>query len=214
MKPLPKHLEYTYLEKDSLLPVVISAFLKDNEKKRLVSVLKKHREAFSWKTSAFRALAYLFANIKSTSRTMPNPPWVSPARCVPKKGEMTVVTNEKNELVPTRTVTAHLVLNWEKCHFMVTEGFVLGHKVSSTGLEVGKAKIDVIAKLPPPTNVKAIRSFLGHARFYRLFIKDFSKISRPMTKLLEKDPVFDFNKECIKALETLKEKLTNADDIK
>ncbi|GJS89619.1 reverse transcriptase domain-containing protein [Tanacetum coccineum] len=109
-----------------------------------------------------------------------------------------------------RCKQAHLVLNWEKCHFMVTEGFVLGHKVSSTGLEVGKAKIDVIAKLPPPTNVKAIRSFLGHARFYRLFIKDFSKISRPMTKLLEKDPVFDFNKECIKALETLKEKLTNA----
>ncbi|GJT59075.1 reverse transcriptase domain-containing protein [Tanacetum coccineum] len=83
------------------------------------------------------------------------------------------------------------------------------HKVSSAGLEVDKAKIDVIAKLPPPTNVKAVRSILGYAGFYRRFIKDFSKISRPMTKLLEKDSVFDFNEECIKAFDTLKEKLTN-----
>ncbi|GKF26096.1 reverse transcriptase domain-containing protein [Tanacetum coccineum] len=72
-----------------------------------------------------------------------------------------------------RCKQAHLVLNWEKCHFMVTEGIVLGHKVSHKGLEVDKAKIDVIAKLPPPTNVKAVRSFLGHAGFYRRFIKDF-----------------------------------------
>ncbi|GJX20134.1 hypothetical protein Tco_0222811 [Tanacetum coccineum] len=93
---------------------------------------------------------------------------------------------------------------------MVTEGIVLGHKVSSAGLEVDKAKIDVITKLPPPTNVKAIRSFLGHAGFYHRFIKDFSKISRPMTKLLEKDIVLNFNKECIEAFELLKENLTNA----
>ncbi|GJR04678.1 reverse transcriptase domain-containing protein, partial [Tanacetum coccineum] len=108
-----------------------------------------------------------------------------------------------------RCKQAHLVLKWEKCHFMVTKGIMLGHKVSSAGLEVDKVKIDVIAKLLPPTNVKAVRSFLGHAGFYRRFIKYFSKISRPMTKLLEKDVVFDFNKECIKAFESLKEKLTN-----
>nr|GEX16542.1 reverse transcriptase domain-containing protein [Tanacetum cinerariifolium] len=87
-----------------------------------------------------------------------------------------------------RCKQAHLVLNWEKC-FMVTKGIVLGYKVSRKGLEVDKAKINMIAKLPPPTNVKAVRSFLGHAGFYRRFIKDFSKISRPMTKLLEKDVV-------------------------
>ncbi|GKE11135.1 reverse transcriptase domain-containing protein, partial [Tanacetum coccineum] len=109
-----------------------------------------------------------------------------------------------------RCKQAHLVLNWDKCHFMVTEGIVLGHKVSRKGLEVDKAKIDVIAKLPPPTNVKAVRSFLGHAGFYRRFIKDFSKISRPMMKLLKKDSVFNFDEECNKAFETLKEKLTNA----
>ncbi|GJR79450.1 reverse transcriptase domain-containing protein [Tanacetum coccineum] len=118
------------------------------------------------------------------------------------------LTNLEQMLI--RYKQAHLVLNWEKCHFMVTEGIMLGHKVSSKGLEVDKAKIDVIAKLPPPTNVKAVRSFLGHAGFYRRFIKDFSKISRPMTKLLEKDSVFNFDEECNKAFETLKEKLTNA----
>ncbi|GJY58087.1 reverse transcriptase domain-containing protein [Tanacetum coccineum] len=65
-----------------------------------------------------------------------------------------------------RCKQSHLVLNWEKCHIMVTEGIVLGHKVSSAGLEVDKAKIDVITKLPPSANVKAVRSFLGHAGFY------------------------------------------------
>ncbi|GJW05858.1 hypothetical protein Tco_1568281 [Tanacetum coccineum] len=77
-------------------------------------------------------------------------PWVSPIHCVPKKCRITVVTNENDKLVPTRTVTG-----WrEKSHFMVKEGIVLGHKVSSAGLEVDKAKIDVISKLPPPTNIK------------------------------------------------------------
>ncbi|GKA15453.1 reverse transcriptase domain-containing protein [Tanacetum coccineum] len=76
------------------------------------------------------------------------------------------------------------------------------------GLEVDEAKIDVISKLPPPTNVKGIRSFLGHAGFYRRFIKDFSKITRPLTKLLEKDTPFEFNDECHKAFNSLKEKLT------
>ncbi|GKA63912.1 reverse transcriptase domain-containing protein [Tanacetum coccineum] len=75
-----------------------------------------------------------------------------------------------------RCKDANLVLNWEKCHFMVKEGIVLGHKVSGAGLEIEKAKIDLIYKLPPPTNVKGIRSFLGHASFYRHFIKDFSKL--------------------------------------
>jgi len=60
------------------------------------------------------------------------------------------------------------------------------------GMEVDKAKIEVIDKLPPPTNVKGVRSFLGHVGFYRRFIKDFSKITQPLTKLLEKDAPFDF----------------------
>ncbi|GKD18834.1 reverse transcriptase domain-containing protein [Tanacetum coccineum] len=93
---------------------------------------------------------------------------------------------------------------------MVKEGIVLGHKVSRSGLEIDKAKIDVISKLPPPTNIKGIRSFLRHVSFYRRFIKDFSKIARPLTKLLEKDTPFEFDDECLKAFESLKEKLTCA----
>ena len=76
-----------------------------------------------------------------------------------------------------RCIETNLVLNWEKCHFMVKEGIVLGHKISEKGIEVDKAKIEVIEKLEPPTSLKGIRSFLGHAGFYRRFIKDFSKIS-------------------------------------
>ncbi|KAL5550354.1 hypothetical protein UlMin_000530 [Ulmus minor] len=190
--------------------------------------------------------------------------WVSPVQVVPKKGGMTVVKNDKNELIPTRTVTdgysgynqiplapedqekttftcpyvfmddfsvfgssfdnclanlalvlqrcvdTNLVLNWEKCHFMVREGIVLGHRISVKGIEVDQAKIDVIKKLPPPTNVKGVRSFLGHAGFYRRFIKDFSKITKPLCELLVKDAVFYFSKECLHAFETLKEKLISS----
>ncbi|GKB79823.1 reverse transcriptase domain-containing protein [Tanacetum coccineum] len=135
-------------------------------------------------------------------------PWVSPVHCVPKKGGITVVANEENELIPTRTFQrcmmaifhdmiektmevfmddfsvfrdsfdsclsnlekllkwcedANLVLNWEKCHFMCREGIVLGHKISKLGIEVDRAKFDVITKLPHPTTVKGVMSFLGHA---------------------------------------------------
>ncbi|GKA40976.1 reverse transcriptase domain-containing protein [Tanacetum coccineum] len=109
-----------------------------------------------------------------------------------------------------RCEDTNLCLNWEKSHFMVKEGIVLGHKISKNGIEVDKAKIDVIAKLPHPTTVKGVRSFLGHAGFYRRFIKDFSKISRPMTHLLEKNTPFIFSNECIQAFQTLKNKLTEA----
>nr|GEW55135.1 reverse transcriptase domain-containing protein [Tanacetum cinerariifolium] len=103
-----------------------------------------------------------------------------------------------------------LALNWEKSHFIVKEGIVLGHKISKKGIKVDKAKIKVISKLLHSTTVKGIRSFLGHARFYRRFIKDFFKISRPMTHLLEKNSSFIFSNECIQAFRTLKEKLTKA----
>ena len=86
-----------------------------------------------------------------------------------------------------RCEETNLVLNWKKCHFMVKKGIVLGHRVLSKGIEVDMAKIYTIEKLPPPTNVKGIRSFLGHAGFYQRFIKDFLKIVKPLCNLLEKD---------------------------
>ncbi|KAL4309903.1 hypothetical protein GQ457_01G022170 [Hibiscus cannabinus] len=93
---------------------------------------------------------------------------------------------------------------------MVDEGIVLGHKISSKGMEVDKAKIEVISKLPPPTTVKGIRSFLGHAGFYRRFIEDFSKITKPLCSLLEQCRPFEFNKDCTKAFNLLKQKLVTA----
>ncbi|GJX02579.1 reverse transcriptase domain-containing protein [Tanacetum coccineum] len=120
----------------------------------------------------------------------------------------TCLTNLEKML--KRCEDTNLALNWEKSHFMVKEGIVLGHKISKKGIEVDKAKIDVISKLPHPTTVKGIRSFLGHAGFYRRFIKDFSKISRPMTHLLEKNTPFNFSEDCILAFQTLKKKLTEA----
>ncbi|CAL2228629.1 unnamed protein product [Prunus armeniaca] len=113
-------------------------------------------------------------------------------------------------LVLKRCQECNLVLNWEKCHFMVQQGIVLGHIISCRGIEVDKAKIDVVRSLQPPTTVKEIRSFLGHAGFYRRFIKDFSKISRPLCQLLGKDVEFEFNEECLAAFNKLKELLTSA----
>ncbi|KAJ9560980.1 hypothetical protein OSB04_006140 [Centaurea solstitialis] len=376
LKDLPEHLEYQFLEGNNSLPVIISSLLTDNEKDRLIEVLKKHKKALAWKISDIPGISPSFCThkilmednfkpcVQKQRRLNPkmqevvkkeviklldtgiiypisDSPWVSPVQVVPKKGGLTVVTNDNNELVPTRTFTgwrvcidyrklndatrkdhfplpfidqmlerlagneyycfldgfsgyfqipidpedqkkttftcpfgtfayrrmpfglcnepatfqrcmtaifqdmiencmevfmddfsvfgnsfddclssldrvlarceeSHLVLNWEKCHFMVREGIVLGHKISKDGLEVDKAKIDTISKLPPPTNIKGVRSFLGHAGFYRRFIQDFSKISRPLTKLLEKDAPFISDEKCISAFETLKRHLTNA----
>ena len=102
------------------------------------------------------------------------------------------------------------MLNWEKCHFMVTNDIVLGHIVSSTGIEVDKYKIELIANLPTPKSVKDVRSFLGHADFYRRFIKDFSVISKPLCNLLIKDNVFEWTEHCEKAFVRVKNLLTSA----
>nr|GEU65079.1 reverse transcriptase domain-containing protein [Tanacetum cinerariifolium] len=109
-----------------------------------------------------------------------------------------------------RCEDTNLVLNWEKCHFMCKEGIVLGHKNSKSEIKVDRAKVNVIAKLPHPTTVKGVRSFLGHVGFYRHFIQDFSKLARPMTHLLENETPFVFSKDCIDSFETLKKKLTEA----
>ncbi|XP_058751570.1 uncharacterized protein LOC131624649 [Vicia villosa] len=168
--------------------------------------------------------------------------WVSPIECVPNKECMTVISNEKNELISTRTFTGwrihmdymklnkncldnldivltrcektNLMLNWEKCHFMVKEGIVLGHKISKYGLEVDQAKIEVIEKLPPHVNIKGIRSFLGHVGFYRRFIKDFSKITKPLCQLLQHDVPFVFSKNCLNYFNVLKKAVVSSPVVK
>ncbi|GJV12771.1 reverse transcriptase domain-containing protein [Tanacetum coccineum] len=325
LKDLPSHLEYAFLEGTNKLPVIIAKNLKDEEKERLIKVLKSHKQAIAWKLSDIKGIDPQFCThkilmeddfkpaVQHQRRVNPkihevikkevvklldagliypisDSPWVSPVHCVPKKGGMTVVTNEDNELIPTRLVTGwrvcidyrklndatrkdhfplpfmdqmlerlagneyycfldgfsgyfqipidpqdqekttftcpygtfayrrmpfglcnapgtfqrcmmaifhdmieetmevfmddfsvfgdsfssclshldkmlkrcedtNLVLNWEKCHFMVKEGIVLGHKILKSRIEVDRLKVDVIAKLPPPASVKGIRSF-------------------------------------------------------
>ena len=104
----------------------------------------------------------------------------------------------------------NLALNWEKCHFMVTEGIVLGHMIFAAGLEVDQAKVSIIKNLLPPTIVKGIKSFLGHAGFYKRFIRDFSKIARPLCRLLEKDAKFNFDESCQRSFKEIRSKLVEA----
>ena len=101
----------------------------------------------------------------------------------------------------------NLVLNWDKCHLMVQEGIVLGHHISSEGLEVHQAKIFTIENLVPPTIVRD-KIFLGYVRFYRCFIRDFSRVARPLCKLLKKDTTFVFDEACLEAFKELKARLT------
>ena len=113
-------------------------------------------------------------------------------------------------MVLQRCKEKNLALNWEKCHFMVEKGIVLGHKISAVGLEVDQAKIYMIDTLTPPTTVKGVRSFLRHVGIYRRFIKDFSKIARPLSRLLEKDTKFDFDDACKFSFEEINARLVIA----
>ncbi|GKD54766.1 reverse transcriptase domain-containing protein [Tanacetum coccineum] len=224
LKDLPPYLEDAFLEGTSKLLVIIAKDLKREEKDQLVKILMeddfKHAVQYQRRVNSKINEVIKVEVIKLLDAGLIYPildsPWVSHVHVVPKKGGMTVVTNDNNELVPQdgkmlkRFKDTNLVLNWEKCHFMVKEGIVLGHKISMSGIEGDHANIDVIAKLPPPTLVKGIRIFLGHAGFYQRFIQDFSKIARPMTDLLEKETSFVFSKECMESFEILKTKLTEA----
>nr|GEW06072.1 reverse transcriptase domain-containing protein [Tanacetum cinerariifolium] len=376
LKDLHPYLEYAFLEGDDMLPVIIAKDLSVEEKTALITVLKSHKRAITWKLSDIKGIDPEFCThkilmeydfkpaIQHQRRVNPkihdvikqyilklldagliypvyDSPWVSPVHCVLKKGGFTIVENEENELILTRLVMgwrvyidyrklneatykdhfplpftvqmlerlarnqyycfldgfsgyfqipidpkdqkkptftcpygtfsyrripfglcnesgtfqrcmmaifqdmiektmevfiddfsvfensfqsclSHLekmlkrcedtnnCLNGDKSHFMVKEGIVLGHKISKEGIEVDKAKVDFITKLPHPITVKGIRCFIGHAVFYRRFIKDFSKIAKPMTYLLEKDTPFHFSKECVEAFQTLKRNLTEA----
>ncbi|XP_050908412.1 uncharacterized protein LOC127122044 [Lathyrus oleraceus] len=113
-------------------------------------------------------------------------------------------------MVLERCIETDLVLNYEKCHFMVEKGIVLAHIISEKGIFVDPAKIDVISTLAYPSCIREIRSFLGHAGIYRHFIKDFSKIALPLSNLLKNDVTFSFDDKCKQAFDFLKKALTSA----
>ncbi|CAN6711698.1 unnamed protein product [Malus baccata var. baccata] len=154
--------------------------------------------------------------------------WVSPVQCVPKKSGVTVVANAENELVPQRIQTGWRVcidyrkLNTttRKDHFplpfidqmleRLAEKIIEVFMDDFSGIEVDKSKTDLVRHLPSPTSVREVRSFLGHAGFYRRFIKDFSKVAQPLCRLLQKEVAFEFTKECTESFKQLKELLTTA----
>ena len=105
------------------------------------------------------------------------------------------------EIVLNIFIEKNLVLQWKKCHFVVNQGIVLGHVISNKGIEVDKAKVELISKLPPPINVRAVRQFLSHAGFYKRYIKDFSKIAKPLCGLLVKDTKCFYDGRCQKSFE-------------
>nr|GEW60654.1 reverse transcriptase domain-containing protein [Tanacetum cinerariifolium] len=218
---LPPHFEYTFLEGDDKLPVITAKDLSAEEKTALITVLKEEdfKPTVQHQRRVNPKIHDVIKNevLKLLDAGLIYPISDSPWRCMMAifhdMIEKTMEVFMDDFLVfrnSFQTYLSHLekmlkwcedtnlCLNWEKSHFMVKEGIALGHKISNNGIEVDKAKVDVIAKLPHPTTVKGIRSFLGHAGFYRQFIKYFSKIARPMTSFLKKIPHFSSPKSVLK----------------
>nr|GEY25683.1 reverse transcriptase domain-containing protein [Tanacetum cinerariifolium] len=140
LKPLYDNLEYAFLEEPTFLQVIISSQIFEENTNKLVFVLKKHKQVFVWKTTDISGICPSFLELFIDDFSVFG-------------NYFDHYLNNLDKMLQ-RCKDAHLVLNWEKCHTIVKEGIVLGHKVSEEGLEVNKAKIDVISKLPPPTNIK------------------------------------------------------------
>nr|GEZ68812.1 reverse transcriptase domain-containing protein [Tanacetum cinerariifolium]GEZ68820.1 reverse transcriptase domain-containing protein [Tanacetum cinerariifolium] len=191
--------------------LVLEAFLNDdpslsplNQRNYLLEVRKdlKIREAKSNKSSVDEPSVVELKNL---------PPYLEYAFLEGDKKLPVIIAKDLSVEEKTALITvlkSHMqAIAWKLSDI---KGVVLGHKISKQGIKVDKAKVNVITKLPYPTTVKGIRSFLGHGGFYHRFIKDFSKIARPMTRLLEKDTPFIFSPEFVDAFQTLKRKLTEA----
>nr|GEY14722.1 reverse transcriptase domain-containing protein [Tanacetum cinerariifolium] len=161
LKDLPPHLEYAFLEGDDKLPVIIAKDLKGEEKTALVKVLKSHKQAFAWQLSDIKGINLKFCTHKILIEDEFKPVVQHKRRVNPKIHK--VIKKDVLKLLDAGLIYPISNSLWEKSHFMVKEGIVLGHKISKNGIKVDKAKVDVIAKLPHPTIVKGIQSFLGQA---------------------------------------------------
>ncbi|XP_021761194.1 uncharacterized protein LOC110726028 [Chenopodium quinoa] len=170
-------------------PVIVNTNLDDTSLEKLLVVLREYRSV----------IGYAIDDIKG----------ISPTICIHK---ILLDNDHDSSIEHQRRLNPNMkeVVKKEVLKLLEAEGIVLGHVVSSRGIEVDRAKIEVIERLPPPTNVKGIRSFLGHAGFYRRFIKDFSKIAKPLTQLLVKDAPFVFSNDCLLAFDRFKEALITA----
>nr|GEY51438.1 hypothetical protein [Tanacetum cinerariifolium] len=175
------------LNRDNKWPVIISKDLSVDEKTALIKVLKSQKQAIAWKLTDIKGIDPEFCSHKILLEEDYEPKVQNQRTVNPKIHD--VIKKEVEKLLDAGLIYPILDMK---------------------GIKVDKAKIEVISKLPHPTTVKGIRSFLGHAGFYQRFIKDFFKISRPMTRLLEKNAPFVFSDDCVQAFQTIKEKLTEA----
>nr|GEW54178.1 hypothetical protein [Tanacetum cinerariifolium] len=150
LKELPKHLEYAFLQENNQLPVVISSALSAIDKAKLLEVLRNHKGAIALSIADIKGIDSSFYSMEV---------FMDDLSFFGNSFDHCLKNLEK---MLRRGEETNLVLNWEKCHFMVKEGIILGHKVLGAGIEVDKAKIEAISKLPYPMNVKAIQRVLGH----------------------------------------------------
>nr|GEZ01055.1 reverse transcriptase domain-containing protein [Tanacetum cinerariifolium] len=186
----------------------VIANLSVEEKAALIKVLKSHKQAIAWKLSDIKGINSKFC----THKILMEDDFELAVQHQTRVNLKIHDVIKKEVLKPLDSGLIYPISDspWEKSHSMVKERVVLGHKIYKNRIEVDKAKVDVIAKLPHPTTIKGISRFLGHAGFYQQFIQDFSKIARPMTRLLKKDTSFFFSKACVEAFQKLKRKLTEA----
>ncbi|XP_070039892.1 uncharacterized protein [Nicotiana tomentosiformis] len=156
-----------------------------------LAVLQKRKKAIEWTLTDIRGIspAFCMHEIKLKDGAKPS---------IEHQRRLNEAMQELDVKKQIWCLIGINVISWSR------KAFVIGHKISKHGIEVDKAKIEVISKLPPPTSVKGVRSFLVHAGFYRHFTKDFSKVVNPLCKLLDKDAKFNFNDDFIRAFELLK----------
>ncbi|GJW26515.1 reverse transcriptase domain-containing protein [Tanacetum coccineum] len=176
LPPLPNHKDYSPEIREELKVVETKSSFdeppelnsKDEEKAALIKVLKSHKRAIAWKTSLLfsilKGVDPEFCTHKILMEEDYEPTVQSQRRVNPKIHDvikkrfllyMPIPFGENVPLLVTvRVEDTNLSLNWEKSHFMVKEGIVLGHKISKSGIEVDRAKVEVITKLPHPTTVK------------------------------------------------------------
>nr|GEV11411.1 reverse transcriptase domain-containing protein [Tanacetum cinerariifolium] len=152
-KDLPSHLEYAFLEGDDKFPVIIAKDLSVEERTALITVLNSHKRAIAWKLSDIKGIDPEFCTHKILMEEDFEPAVQHQRRVNPKI--LDVIKQEVLKLLNAGLIYPISGSPWEKSHFMVKEGIVLGHKISKDGIEVDKAKVEVIAKLPHPTTVKA-----------------------------------------------------------
>ncbi|XP_073137281.1 uncharacterized protein [Henckelia pumila] len=220
LKPLPIHLKYMFLGENDKLPVIISSSLTGEMEDKLMEVLKKHKSVFAWKVADIKGINPSICMHKILMEESINPLVQPQRRLNPKMQEVVKVETIKlldadgysgyNQIAIAPEDQDKTTFTCPYGTFAYRQGIVLGHRISEQGIEVDKAKVHVIQNLPPPTTVKGVRCFLGHAGFYRRFIKDFSKIAKPLSSLLMKDAPFDFDSNCLQAFEVLRERLVTA----